>query len=113
MTVGRPPSRRCLSADEAAVLELLRDHAMTSDLSPEETAERIKRLLADDDAFAHLARVALDEPPRVRAMLGAIGQELGMPAPLLGPLRTSLNPLSRFDFGKLRGLRFANEWQAK
>jgi len=113
MTVGRPPSRRRLSADEAAVLELLRDHAMTSDLSPEETAERIKRLLADDDAFAHLARVALDEPPRVRAMLGAIGQELGMPAPLLGPLRTSLNPLSRFDFGKLRGLRFAKEWQAK
>jgi hypothetical protein len=46
-------------------------------------------------------------------MLGALGQELEMPPALLDRLRNSLNPLSRFDFGHLRSLRYAREWQAK
>ena len=46
-------------------------------------------------------------------MLGALGQEASVPAELLAPLRQSLNPLSRFDFGALRALDHAMEWQAK
>ena len=38
---------------------------------------------------------------------------MDVPAPLLDRLRRSLNPLSRFDFGQLRNLRYAKEWQAK
>lgn len=58
------------------------------------------------------AAAAADEPPRVRAMLGAMGQELGMPQRQLSALRRSLNPLTRFNFGKLADLRYAKDWQA-
>jgi hypothetical protein len=46
-------------------------------------------------------------------MLGAIGQELQADPILLKPLRASLNPTSRFDFGRLRNLQYAKDWQAK
>jgi hypothetical protein len=51
--------------------------------------------------------------PRVRALLGAIGQQLGKAPRLLGKLRGTLNPLSRFDFGHLSGLKFAAQWQMR
>jgi SAM-dependent methyltransferase len=110
---GRPAQRDSLSAEDGAILETLRDRARYSDLSPQQTVRRLLRLLADERRFVALAGVAMTEPPRVRAMLGAIGQELNMPALVLDRLRGSLNPLSRFDFGRLRSLRHAREWQAK
>lgn len=110
---GRPPQRTGLSAEDGAILETLRERARSSDLSPGETATRLMRLLAEDERFSRLAKVALAEPPRVRAMLGALGQELNIPPGQLEPLRKSLNPLSRFDFGRLAGLQHAQEWQAK
>jgi Family of unknown function (DUF6088) len=110
---GRPPGRAGLSAEDGAILETLRDRARHSDLSPRRTIERLLRLLGDRDRFGRLAAAALAEPPRVRALLGALGEELGMPESALGPLRESLNPLSRFDFGALRQLRFADRWQAR
>jgi hypothetical protein len=60
-----------------------------------------------------LVESAMAEPPRVRAMLGALLEELNAPKRLWKPLRESLNPLSRFDFGAFRGLQNAKEWQAK
>jgi hypothetical protein len=110
---GRPSQRAGLSAEDGAILETLRERARSSDLPPHETAKRLLRLLAEGKRFSRLAKAALAEPPRVRAMLGALGQELGVPLSQLKPLRESLNPLSRFDFGQLVGLRHAQEWQAK
>lgn len=110
---GRPSARAGLSAEDGAILETLRERARSSDLSPEKTVRRLLELLADEQRFLALAEVALSEPPRVRAMLGAIGQQLGMPERALDRLRKSLNPLSRFDFGRLGSLRYAKEWQAK
>jgi hypothetical protein len=60
-----------------------------------------------------LGKAATDELPRVRAMLGAAGEQLGMDDRLLKRLRASLNPLSRYDFGTLTVLRAADRWQAK
>jgi hypothetical protein len=113
LTLNRPAGRRKLSQQEGAILELLRARAATSDLSVDDTIARLKDLLSDDAAYARLAKAALDEPPRVRAMLGALGQELGADEAAVRALRKSLNPVSRFDFGKLRALRFAKDWQAK
>jgi hypothetical protein len=62
---------------------------------------------------AGILEVAPSEPPRVRAMLGAIGQQIGQPGKVLARLRSTLNPLSRFDFGILTALAHALEWQAK
>ena len=109
----RPASRAALSAEEGAILETLRDRARFSDLSPEKTVGRLLRLLSDEARFVRLAGAAMEEPPRVRAMLGALGQELDMPPRSLDQLHKSLNPLSRYDFGDLRSLRHAKEWQAK
>lgn len=110
---GRSPQRAGLSTEEGAILETLRERARSSDLSPEQTANRLLRLLSDEKRFRRLTNAAMAEPPRVRAALGALGQELNMPTHLLGRLRKSLNPLSRFDFGRLASLRHAKEWQAK
>jgi pimeloyl-ACP methyl ester carboxylesterase len=72
------------------------------------------RLVAEQpERFARVVRAAQGEPPRVRAMLGALGQELDMPPRLLQKLRKSLNPLSRYDFGRLASLRHAKDWHAK
>ena len=109
----RPAQRAHLSAEDGAILEILRERARSSDLTPEATVARMKRLLADEGRYPRLVSAAVAEPPRVRAMLGALGQELGMPNALLMRLRRSLNPLSRFDFGALRALQHAREWQAK
>lgn len=95
------------------MLELLRDRASTSDLPPAKTAQRLQELLSDRERFARLARAATDEPPRVRAMLGALGECAGADEQQVRALRKSLNPLSRFDFGVLSALPNARSWQAK
>lgn len=110
---GRPEARARLSAEEGAILEVLRERARSSDLSPEKTAQRLLRLLKDEERFRRLTNAATAEPPRVRAMLGALGEVLGMSPTLLGRLRRSLNPLSRYDFGRLASLPTAKAWQAK
>jgi hypothetical protein len=109
----RPRARAALKAEEGALLELLRDRASTSDLPPAETARRLQDLLSDPERFARLARAAADEPPRVRAMLGALGELAGAEEQRVRNLRESLNPLSRFDFGALSTLPNARDWQAK
>lgn len=58
-------------------------------------------------------KIAATEPPRVRAMLGAAGEQLGIDEGQLSRIRKSLNPLSRFDFGALSALKHAREWQPK
>src|SRR5450756_2170653 len=109
----RRPRREGLSERESAILELLRDRARTSDLGAEGTCARLLDMLDDPRIFARLTKAAADEPPRVRAMLGAAGEQLGMDERLLSRLRASLNPLSRYDFGTLKCLQTAGRWQVK
>ena len=109
----RPEAWASLSEADAALLDFLRRGGKTSELSPEETIRRTLRLLSEKGRFDRLLKVADSEPPRVRAMLGALGEELGKTSPDLQRLRASLNPFSRFDFGLLAGLPHARSWQAK
>ena len=46
-------------------------------------------------------------------MLGALGEQLGANPVLLRRLRRSLNPVSTFDFGALKAVPAAREWQAR
>ena len=82
-------------------------------MSPKETARRTVALLREPGRFEHLLKVIDSEPPRVRAMVGAIGEEIGKRPATLHRMRASLNPVSRFDFGLLAGLAGAGNWQAK
>lgn len=109
----RPESWQELSHEDAAILDFLRRRGSFSEFSPAETVDRLLKHFLEAGRFKHLLRIAMSEPPRVRAILGAIGQELGYSEKQLFELRKSLNPLSRFDFGQLVALKYARQWQAK
>lgn len=109
----RPGAWANLSQTDAALLDFLRRGGKTSELAPAETVRRTLSLLSEKGRFERLLNVADSEPPRVRAMLGALGEQLGKTAPVLRRLRISLNPFSRFDFGLMAELPHARNWQAK
>lgn len=109
----RPEAWASLTQSEAAILDVLRRGARTSELPPQETLRKLLGLLRDDGRLRNLMAVAATEPPRVRAMLGALAETMGEDPKNLEILRTSLNPFSRFDFGLLTALSNAHAWQAK
>ena len=109
----RPAAWRSLSETDAALLDFLRNRGAASELAPEETVRRLLGYFREPGRFEKLLAVSPSEPPRVRALLGAIGQQIGQPASQLEQLRATINPLSRFDFGMLATLTHAREWQAK
>lgn len=109
----RPATWKGLSETDAAFLDFLRRAGRTSELSPEATIRRAISLLSETGRYLRLAGIAETEPPRVRALLGALGERLGNHPKAVAKLRESLNPLSRFDFGVFAGLPNARAWQAK
>lgn len=119
----RPLGRqRGIRPAERTALDALRDVTRIPDASPREVLRRLKTLLRSGQLdFARLARFARAEPPRVRALLGALGADLrtegaarAVPASALAELRAGLNPLTAF---RLRGvhdvLRHAAAWRIK
>lgn len=106
----RPSAWERLTPLETSILETLRSGGSLSELSEQETVTRMLELIREESRYERLARAAATEPPRVRAMLGAIGETLGKDT---GKLRKSLNALSRFEFGLLRGIPTAANWYAK
>jgi hypothetical protein len=60
-----------------------------------------------------LCDVAFTEPPRVRAIIGALLELSNVAQSTVEPLKKSLNPLSKFDFGLFTELPNAHQWQAK
>ena len=109
----RPEAWSALSTEDAALLDFLRSGGKASELPPEQTVQRTLALLSQKGRFHRLLRVAATEPPRARAIIGALGEQLGIKRAALKTLRTSLNPLSRFDFGVFAALPNATDWQAR
>ena len=109
----RPEAWADLTEKDAALLDILRHGAKFSELSEEDTIHKLLALLSEQGRLNRLLRVADSEPPRVRAMLGALAEQLGTNDRTLQRLRASLNSLSRFDFGMLTALPNASNWQAK
>lgn len=112
-----------LEPQDAALLEFIRDRGRHGELGAQETYARVRLLLTGGKELSksgsttlriqRLRDAALLEPPRVRAILGALMVHAGFPPTLWKPLRESLNPFSRFNFGLFRELPNAREWQAK
>ncbi len=109
----RPAARSMLGATDGALLEFLRDRGDTSDLSPEDTRRSLIRLVRRPGAYVRLVDASKSEPPYVRAILGALGEEARASRSLQAQLRKSLNRLSRFDFGAFSWWPSARHWQAK
>jgi hypothetical protein len=108
---------------ERTTLDALREITRIPDASPADVLRRISTLVrAGDLDFVRLARFAREEPPRVRAILGALGDRLRLegagrraPKRVLTDLHKGLNPLTAF---KLRGVReplgsVASKWYLK
>lgn len=129
-TLRSRSTRQDLNKTEGALIEFLRDRGRWSELSTQATIRividiiqgvRITRRGTKELAtnlqktvrIDRLVAVALSEPPRVRAILGALLDEVGSPSSKTKALRTSLNPMSRFEFGKFSELANARQWQAK
>ena len=121
---GKSAKPEELSRMDAALLEFLRDRGTLSELGAEATLKRLRQVLLEEHKtelaqprlsrqLKSLVSVALQEPPRVRAMLGAFLQWCEVPNALYRPLRESLNPLTKFDFGLFRALPNSREWQAR
>jgi len=109
----RPSAWAGLSEKDAALLDFLRNGGRVSELAPAETIRRTLSLLGEAERYGRLISIAETEPPRVRAMLGALGEAMGKLGRSLARLRESLNPLSRFDFGVFADLPGAKAWQAR
>lgn len=109
----RPSNWHQLNATEAALLDTLRNRGIYSELSPQETMQKILELLNTENHFKNIMEIAATEPPRVKAILGAMGQTLKKDPKQLEKLKKQLNALSRFDFGLFKELPFSKEWQAK
>ena len=109
----RPASWASLSEKDAALMDFLRHGGRTSELPPNETIRRTLALLADGDRYKRLLKITASEPPRARALLGALVEGMKVDSKALVRLRRTLNPLSRFDFGLFSGLPHARHWQAR
>jgi Family of unknown function (DUF6088) len=109
----RPEAWIGLAEKDAALLDFLRHGGKFSELGPSETIRKTLALLSEQDRLERLLRISDSEPPRVRALLGALGERLGTSPKALRRLRASLNPFSRYNFGLLAGLPNARSWQAK
>lgn len=110
---ARPSTWDDLLPLDAALLDFLRTRGKNTELSPQETKELLLKHFKEGDRFDRLLAVAAQEPPRVRAMLGAIGQENGIDRSRLAQLRHTLNPKTTFDFGILQKLHFSKDWQSR
>ncbi|MEK7270221.1 MAG: DUF6088 family protein [Planctomycetota bacterium] len=109
----RPEGWSRLTQTDAALLDFMRRGGRTSDLSPGETIRRVIVRLMEKGCYGRLLKAANTEPPRVRALLGALGERMGRDRAKIARLKKSLNPLSRYDFGLFSGLPNARSWQAK
>jgi hypothetical protein len=112
----RTSSSNPLPALEGALLEFIRARGATAETSSGESFLRLRDLLTHQLSASRLRglrEAALAEPPRVRAILGALLEYADLPESLWEPLENSLNPLTKFDFGLFSELPNAREWQAK
>lgn len=99
-------AQRGIRAAERAALDALRDIVRIPDARPETVLRRLTTLLRTGELdYARLAKFAKAEPPRVRALLGAMGDELERSGPrvstktsraAIAKLRATLNPLTTF-----------------
>ncbi len=109
----RPAAWTTLTTTDGALLDFLRCGGRDSELRTAATLRKTLSLLAEPGRFTRLARAAATEPPRVRALLGALGERMGKNAGVVRELRASLCPLSLYDFGVYAALPNAGAWQAR
>jgi Family of unknown function (DUF6088) len=97
-TVTRPISRqKGIHPDERAALDALRNIRRLPDITVTDTLRRIASLIKNGTLEPRrLTRFTSVEPPRVRALVGALLERIGHRDEGVEALRKSLNPLTKF-----------------
>ncbi len=94
-----------------ALIQSLRDIKKVPDASVQDTILKIQQMLkADKDRLDLLIDYAKHEPPRVKALVGALAQSLKHHTPQLDKLKKSLNPLTKYKLGIAQILPSALNW---
>ena len=104
------------AADERAVLDALRALRRIPGTTPATVLDWARLLLRGKVDLPRLARMARREPPRVRALLGALLEDSGArgTAAIREELRRSLNPLTTYRIpGVVGHLRSARAWSIR
>ena len=98
--------------EERTTLDVLRSVGTVPGTSAGEVVGRLKYLLSTGGLdFGRLAKFSRFEPPRVRALLGAIGDDLGIVD--ASGLQQTLNPLTSFNIRGDLGLKHAAHWRIR
>lgn len=99
---------------ERIVLDAIIDIDVIPDTIPVKSLARIKEIILSGKVNINdLGISAINEPPKVKAIVGALGQELGMDLKLLSKLRSKLNPNTVVYSDVVSGLKFSSEWRIK
>jgi len=105
LTSTRPlQAQRGIRAEERTALDALRNISRIPDARPAQVLVRLKMMIESGALrFDRLARYARAEPPRVQALLGALGDQLRQTTPTrrvstadLEALHKRLNPLTTY-----------------
>jgi len=95
------------------LLDAFKDIKKIPDCSIVQAVRRLKAIVLslDEKRTDELLRYAIMYPPRVRALVGAILESLGIENKRLDKLKNSLNPLSTFELGiKEQELPAKSKW---
>jgi len=100
--------------EEFWIFEALRNIKNIPDCSPHVAIKKIKVFIKHKGiSLVRLSKYVLHEPPRVRALIGAIGQDLGADEKVLLNIKKKINMLSTFKIDVQDSLKYAKDWNIK
>ncbi|OFZ79530.1 MAG: hypothetical protein A2583_10100 [Bdellovibrionales bacterium RIFOXYD1_FULL_53_11] len=99
------------SQEDIWILDSIRNLKHVPDSTPSDAVAKImSNFHASKRPLKKLLRFAQGEPPRVRAVIGAIAEQMGYHGPETRTLKKSLNPLTKFHIGITSVLSNASFW---
>lgn len=99
---------------ERIILDALNDIDSIPGTYPQKALLKIKEIIKSGKVNINdLGKSSLIETPRIRAIIGALGQELNMDKNLLKQLKLSINPGTVYLLDIDSVLKFAKEWNIK
>ncbi len=100
-----------VSQQDIWILDSIRNLKNVPDSTPTDAVTKIiGHLRTSGRSMKKLLRFAQSEPPRVRAVLGAIAEQMGYRGPETGMLKQSLNPLTKYHVDVASALPNATSW---
>ncbi len=100
------------SQQDIWILDAIRNLTHVPDSTPIDAITKIMaHFTSSKSSIKKLLRFARGEPPRVRAVLGAIADQIKYQGPEKKLLKDSLNPLTKYHLGIASVLSTASHWQ--